>query len=94
LIQEDLQHEQARLLDESVEKIVSVLFSRAEKISLFGSYAHKALMAFIYAQGKRIAVGGLFWTAFTLPPDIQMDFKIAFHQRFIQDMMPCRLLPG
>jgi hypothetical protein len=84
---EDLQHEHARLLENSV-----VLSSRAEKVRLFGSHAHKALMALIYDQGEQIAVSGPFCTAFSLPPDIQMDFQIAFHQRFMKNMLPCRLL--
>ena len=36
---EDLRHEHARMLEESVQKIVKVLSGRVEKISLFGSYA-------------------------------------------------------
>ncbi len=36
---EDLRREHARMLEESVQRIVKVLSSRVEKISLFGSYA-------------------------------------------------------
>jgi predicted nucleotidyltransferase len=39
LMLEDLRREHARLLEESVQKIVAVLSGRVEKISLFGSYA-------------------------------------------------------
>ncbi|HSD58453.1 MAG TPA: nucleotidyltransferase domain-containing protein [Methanotrichaceae archaeon] len=36
---DDLRREHARMLEESVQKIVKVLSGRVEKISLFGSYA-------------------------------------------------------
>ena len=36
---EDLRREHSRLLEESVKKTVEMLSGRAEKISLFGSYA-------------------------------------------------------
>jgi predicted nucleotidyltransferase len=45
---DDLRREHARLLEESVQKIVRVLSGRVEKISLFGSYARGRSDLFTY----------------------------------------------